>query len=171
MKLFECTRLSAKINEIACKTNRQRGVFACDKCPGLGAEVKVNTEETGMPKVERKECNEPGCITKAWMGEFCWKHHPQHAENKKAACEDKAEIRQIHKRAEVLAVEEACDKSAAIKFESEQVRVSDHELHVINLIEVFKAKQAAELAAFSNQLSQLTEPYDKLMFTFKAVQI
>lgn len=39
--LHECVPLSARISEQVCAGNRKRGVWACEKCNGLGPAVEV----------------------------------------------------------------------------------------------------------------------------------
>ncbi len=106
-----------------------------------------------------------GCKAHAWKQGFCWKHHPSHAKNKVDACADKQAIRDIHKA--------AITGPALNEWEVGVIdhQVSDHEIHIVNLVDVFKQKQAAELDLFICELSKLAEPYDKLMFAYKAVNV
>jgi hypothetical protein len=141
----------------------------CNGCPGLGEPTEINVEKIiDMAINKNKPCIKvtEGCKALAWKQGYCWKHHPDHVANKKAACADKQAIRDIHKAtvAEQIAEHEGWEVIVA------EPQVSDHEIHVINLLQVFKSKQAAELAIFANKLSQIEEPYDKLMFVYKEVQ-
>jgi hypothetical protein len=58
MRLFECVRLSAKISRQSCKSNKQRGVFACEGCPGLGAATDIDMEVMEMAQAI---CKVTGC--------------------------------------------------------------------------------------------------------------
>ena len=58
ISLFECKRLAAKISKASCSSNRQRGVFACEGCPGLGAATDISLEVITMARVV---CKIDGC--------------------------------------------------------------------------------------------------------------
>lgn len=64
LELFECDRLSAKISQAACDSNKKRGVYACETCFGLGVSAKIDTEEISMG-TKGTPCNEPGCKTQS----------------------------------------------------------------------------------------------------------
>lgn len=172
LTLYECKPMDARISEKQCKKNRAMqdnpaiGIMKdsrCKGCAGLGEPTKINVEEIAMG-TKGKSCIADGCTTASWKHGYCWKHHPDHAANKKYACADKQAIRDIH-------------KAAVVTFTDDQVRViepvvaSNHEIHVVNLIDVFKQKQAAELDVFICELSKLTEPVDKLLYAYQMVKI
>jgi len=110
-----------------------------------------------------------GCKAFAWKQGYCWKHHPDHVANKAAACADKQAIRDIHKAAEiplpcndVLVAEEwqviECEPPPP---------VTGCEIHIINLLQVFRQQREAqleqELAELDGDLKALAEPYDKMI--------
>jgi hypothetical protein len=70
IQLFECTPLNASITPAQCTANKKRGVFACDKCAGLGMPVQLQpireVKDMGRPAIirdikkgDRFDC--PGC--------------------------------------------------------------------------------------------------------------
>ena len=104
IELFECLPMSAKISLKQCAHNRKQaddhrtGKMAdirCVGCAGLGESTIIDSGEI----MANKHCSEKGCDTVSWKQGFCWKHHPDHVANKKAACADKQAIRDIHKAA------------------------------------------------------------------------
>lgn len=158
-KLRRCAALCANITEQQCKINKKSGrVFSCDSCKGL--------EETDMTK----KCNEPDFSNINWKAGKCYRHHPENIAKKEAL-----EIRKIYKEsAEVKplpVIIECADPGAGSSYEAKPLPVaSDHEIHIVNLMNVFRQKQAAELDAFAARLGQITDPVEKLLFTLKAVQ-
>jgi excinuclease UvrABC ATPase subunit len=169
MTLYECKPMMAKISKAQCMRNRSQrddhgsnkmADARCKSCAGVGEPTKIDTQEIIETATKNKPCKmaSEGCKAFSWKAGYCWKHHPDHVANKKAACADKQIIRDIHKAAEPV-----------VTFTDDQVRitepkVSGHEIHCVNLIEVFKQKQAAELDVFICELSKLSDPVDKLMF-------
>ena len=173
MIVQECERLRANINSHACKVNRQRNVFACKGCPGLGAQIKIDTQpiidrEEGKPVAKNPIFKEEGCTTTSWKGGYCWKHHPENLFKKGLVKKSVAPV-EIEELEEAAVIESY--PNPPVKEIEPDPPVTDHEVHVVNLIDVFKQKQAAELAAFSNRLSEIKDPVAKLLFTYEAVQI
>lgn len=57
IELFECARLSARITQTACETNRKTGrIYNCTGCPGLGAGTTIDPEE-----IMASTCKVDGC--------------------------------------------------------------------------------------------------------------
>ena len=114
-----------------------------------------------MAEKAKKYCDEPGCGNVAWQHMKCWKHHPTHVAKREA------------KLAEAKPVSETIDESGSQQqsMAATDPVATDHEHHVVNLLELFKSKQAAELEAFSGKLSQLVNPIERLTFALQAVQI
>ena len=199
LQLYECKPMNARISKAQCKTNRTMtdnlsiGIMKdarCKGCPGLGEPTLIDLEEiTEMATNKNKPCvkADDGCKALAWKQGYCWKHHPDHMANKKAACADKQATRDIHKVDAAKTVEVFTDvfteagwvKGGTLYTEpppSPPVTeplppVTDHESHIINLIDVFKAKQAAEFDMFCCELSKLTEPVDKLLYAYQVVKV
>lgn len=92
MVLFSCERLSARISKVQCERNRKGGVFACDKCPGLGAGSVVDVDLLVREKkslgvdmgTKGKLCDVDGCTAMDWRGGKCWKHHPTNVAKREA---------------------------------------------------------------------------------------
>lgn len=119
IELFECGPMMAKISRKQCEHNRKQcddhsgGRMAdarCKGCAGLGAALIINPE--GI--MAKRCCSEKSCSTVSWKGGFCWKHHPDHLANKKAACADKQAIRDIHKK-ELQSVTTIIEQAARVQ--------------------------------------------------------
>lgn len=159
MILYECERLSARISQAQCERNRSRvdnfandvlAVNSCRGCSGLGAAVKIDVEGLSMTA---KKCSVQGCTRQAQISGKCKSHHngtPQRNIKSPAFVADV-----VGESAPVIA----------------EVPVSDHEIHVVNLVELFKAKQQEELEAFITTLSSLAaEPLKKLEYAYWQVR-
>jgi hypothetical protein len=139
----------------------------CNGCPGLGEPTEINVEEiTEMATNKNKPCVKvaEGCKALAWKQGFCWKHHPDHVANKKAACVDKQEIRNIHKAAATPEQELIADWEV---IESTTRSASTYEVGTINLLQMFRQKREADLNAemqeLSDDLAALPEPFDQMI--------
>lgn len=162
VKLFRCERLSASITKGQCLINRKSGrVLSCDKCAGLGEEVQIMA-------THNTKCVVDGCEKFRVLGDMCTKHGKEAGREKgpKPTPEELAEIRKRQ-----------CQKMLEAKRERGLIPVkqspseTDHELHIVNLIEIFKQKQIADLETFIGKLSEIDDAYEKLKFTLDAVQV
>ena len=122
-------------------------------------------------------CKEEGCTTTSWKGGYYWKHHPENlwkkglVKNLEKPVAPVAPV-EIEELEEAAVIESYPDPPVKTESTPEpDPPVTDHEVHIVNLIDVFKQKQAAELAAFTEKIGSFTDPYEKMMFTLKAVQI
>jgi hypothetical protein len=176
MTLYHCSPLSAKISKVSCKANKQRGVFAREKCPGLGDETKLETEES---KMANALCNTKGCNKLGVVGGFCTSHADpaQIAEKNKRIRERRAAAKNIiapMAKVDTVTVPFAgsipnapITETIPIPLGHEQP-VTTREIGIINLLQVFRQKRETdlntELLELSNDLDALTEPYDQMIF-------
>ncbi len=115
----------------------------------------------------KKKCNEPDCLNINWKSGKCYRHHPENISKKNSVAVPV--IRSTPTDSDKLAEVMKPVKTPPIP--ATETKISDAEIHIVNLIYVFKQKQEAELTAFSEHLSNITDPVEKLLFTLKAVQI
>ncbi len=117
-----------------------------------------------------KKCNEPDCTNINWKSGKCYRHHPDNIAKRTSV--EVPVIRSTPNDADKLAEVLKPVKTPSItESPITETKISDAEIHIVNLIYVFKQKQEAELTAFSEHLSSITDPVEKLLFTLKAVQI
>jgi hypothetical protein len=171
MTLYHCTPLSAKISKVSCKANKHRGVFACEKCPGLGDETKLEMEGEEMGT----RCLMPGCEKWQVAGNYC----TTHADPVSLAKENtrKAERKEARKSATVSTDDEfkaaGWVKKEVVYPEQAEVIISDSEIHTINLLQVLRAKLQAdmdeEMTMIDKHLGLLTDPVEKMKYVFDRV--
>lgn len=157
MILYECERLSARISQEQCQKNRKRvdnfandvlAVNSCRGCSGLGAPVKIDVEGLSMAA---KVCSVEGCVKRAQKAGKCKAHlngtTPRRTRN--------PFVMPVPKSDPVTVIVAPA--------------VSSHELHIVNLLELFKQKQADEFDCFVKQLDGITEPMARLRFAYERV--
>lgn len=116
---------------------------------------------------KNKPCDEPGCNTLSWKSGKCWKHHPENIAKKSVAPLVKPAVQAARDHV----TEALFGEREAVKQVIESPPVTEHEVHIVNLMDVFRQRQAAELVAFAEKIGAITDPVEKLLFTLKAVQI
>lgn len=142
MELLECKPLSARISRTTCESNKKRGTFACEKCDGL-----LNKNESSVSN--KTVCNIRGCEKWAQIKGMCKTHYNKSLLQRTSALDDATE------RKEVVSLTVCGTPLPA---------VSQHEKHIVNLLDMFKQKQAADLVNFAEKLSALKTPSEKLKF-------
>jgi hypothetical protein len=199
IELFECAPLAAKISKVQCEKNRARkedtnrgiwGVKACEGCAGLGNKLE-SVEVKEMAKV----CSVKGCTKMAQGGKngMCKAHfsgntpRPVRRDVVASECSDKplitaAQVKQYSGASSDFIttvgrkdpVTTSAEKSALIDKMCvpiiPAVAATLYEVHVTNLVELFKAKQQAELELLLSTLSSLdSEPLKKLEYALGQV--
>lgn len=187
--LYRCERMDAFITQRTCDANRQRvddlknDIMApgnCKGCPGL------QQEAIDMAKNYRGTC--PTCkrpdvllISKNGDCHRCYKREQAgqdpngttRAMPSAPVKTDKA-IRTYPQRPNLQsgALSETTRDGEALApglIVNPVPAVTDSEIHIVNLIDVFKQKQAADLDVFICELSKQPDPYSKLMYAFQRV--
>ena len=157
MTLFSCERLSAKISQESCRANKNRGVFACEKCAGLGGEVKIELEGKSMGS---RPCNMKGCNKVESVDGFCTTHadpakiapRSQKRKDKRAAAK-KVGSDSVNIRYEVLPVEHT--KCAT---------VTADEIRNIDYMAFLRQKYDERFDQSVSRLNKARTPYERAAF-------
>ena len=185
-----CERMNAYLTEQQCKSNQKSGRYiSCSGCPGLGGEIEMSKAHRGTCPLCKRE--DVLLISKNGECHRCYKRgakrqNPLDTNRPMPAAPAKKEKKvdvHIQPKIDHKAV---CIESIKPKIDNKSIRIpppevtapalkvetafTEQEIHIINLIDVFKQKQAAELEEFIMDLSKQPSPYEKLMFAYGKVK-